>query len=337
MRGDADLVELAEDWLATKTAGSRASNPDKADAARRGDLARWGRAIQLVRGGTPAERPNGALDLAEDLGPVTLADLSSVSVLVRALAVLRTAYAPASCRRMLATLRTFSRWLVKRGHLGDFVADDDQLVVPHRAEAGATPVHAFDLDEVAAMIEAAAEPPPGLRSAWPARDVALLRVLEGCGLRAAEAVSLHDVDVDRSLDRAMLRVSRGTKGSKLRNVPVPSRTMTAIEAYVRERLDRVEHPAGGRLFVRPDGRPVDVSFLDRLIRRVAHQAHVTVPSQACAHGFRHHYGVQLAFRRVPIPVIQELMGHADPRTTSIYMKMAGSHLTDALDDAGWLA
>jgi integrase/recombinase XerD len=90
------------------------------------------------------------------------------------------------------------------------------------------------------------------------------------------------------------------------------------------------------LFARRDGRPFDVSVLDRLVRRLAATAGVSMPGDAAAHAFRHHFGVQLAVRGVPVPVIQELMGHRDPRTTSIYMRMTGRLLIDALDDAGWL-
>ena len=90
------------------------------------------------------------------------------------------------------------------------------------------------------------------------------------------------------------------------------------------------------LFVRLDGTAFSVQALDRLVRGLAHRAGVVLPAGAAAHAFRHHYGVTLALRGVPQAVISELMGHADPRTTSIYTKVASQQLIAALDDAGLL-
>ena len=88
--------------------------------------------------------------------------------------------------------------------------------------------------------------------------------------------------------------------------------------------------------MRPDGTPLSPQALDRVVRGLAHRAGVVLPEGAAAHAFRHHYGVTLALRSVPQPVISQLMGHADPRTTAIYTTVASTHLIAALDDAGLL-
>ena len=55
-----------------------------------------------------------------------------------------------------------------------------------------------------------------------------------------------------------------------------------------------------------------------------------------ADGLLHFCGSDLALRGVPIPVIQQLLGHADPRTTSVYTAAHGADLADSLRDAGLL-
>jgi site-specific recombinase XerD len=45
---------------------------------------------------------------------------------------------------------------------------------------------------------------------------------------------------------------------------------------------------------------------------------------------------QLAVRGVPLPIIQQLMGHTDPATTTIYTRATGNDTAVVLDDAGWL-
>ena len=326
------LVELAEDWLAAKTLGS-SSVAGHSDAARRSDLARIGRSACVALGRASDE--TRTYDLERDLGPLQLDDLSNEAVL-RTVAVLKSDYAPATARRTLSTLRGFTRWLVRRGHLADDPCDDDALVLPQRSGDG--PARAFLDDEVEAMRSAAAAPPPRARSAWPARDIAIIDVLSGCGLRAAECCAAQNNDVDRGLDRPVLHLRRGVKGGKRRDVPLPRSALGSCDAWASERQERFGRPPrpAERLFVRNDGRPLDDAWLDRLVGRLARQSGVTLREQVAAHGFRHYYGTQLALRRVPPAVIQELMGHADPRTTATYTRSVASHLVDALDDAGWL-
>ena len=327
------LVELAEDWLAAKTLGS-SSVEGHSDAARRSDLARIGRAVSTALG-----RPTDAsriYDLERDLGPVRLEDLSNETIL-RTVAILKSDYSAATARRTLSTLRGLTRWLVRRGHLAEDPCDDDELVLPHRvADVGIA--HAFRTDEVEAMRAAAADPPSGARSAWPARDVAIVDILAGCGLRAADCWAAQIADLDLRLDRPVLHVRHGVKGGKRRDVPVPRAGLASTEMWLVERQARFGKRPGAseRLFVRTNGAALDDAWLDRLVRRLAHHSGVALRHQVAAHGFRHHYGTQLALRRVAPAVIQELMGHADPRTTAIYTRSVASHLVDALDDAGWL-
>src|SRR5688500_10775990 len=53
-----------------------------------------------------------------------------------------------------------------------------------------------------------------------------------------------------------------------------------------------------------------------------------------AHALRHAYGMDLAMGGVPLSVIQQLLGHDDPRTTSIYTAAHAEDLSAALADAG---
>lgn len=339
-----DLTELAEDWLATKLAMTTASNPEGSDRARRGDLARWGRYIATIRGQDISHRDNAQLDVAGDLGLITLPDLTADN-LVRALGSLRLSFADSTCRRMIATMTTFCDWLVRKGHLPSTPAKDDDFIMPKR-NAGdldaVMPFHAFTMFEIEAMLDAATAPPTSRRSAWPIRDAAMLSVLEGTGLRAAELIGMRVKNADLDLDPPMIRVRRGAKGSKTRDVPAPQRTVTAVRSYLTERTERAKnderlaHVDDSPLWVRHNGKPMNTQMLDRLIRQCADQGDVSLPGQAAAHGFRHHYGMQLARRGVPVPLIQEAMGHSDSRTTAIYTRAVGTHLADAMHDAGWL-
>lgn len=331
------LADLAEDWLAAKRVSARTDDPGNSDRARRDDLCRFGRALCEVLG---REVPTGRFELETDLVGIAARDLTSDDLL-RSLGLMRTSYSSATAARTLSTMRGFCRWMTRRHYIDDDPCDDDLLKVD-RPASGTTNVRAFTSDEVSAMIETARSPTPNLRSAWPERDIAMLEVLAGCGPRASELCSLENRHVDRSLDRPVLRLAAGTKGGKQRDVPLPRRVLVALDNWDASRVARIERgtplsttPAAP-LFVRADGRTFNRPALYRLVERCATAADVPMPGDAAAHAFRHHFGVQLAIRNVPVPVIQQLMGHSDPRTTSIYMQLAGRELVAALDDAGWL-
>ena len=155
------------------------------------------------------------------------------------------------------------------------------------------------------------------------------------GARADEVCSATVGEIDRRAERPIWRVGRA-KGDKRRDVPLPSPTIVAVDTWLEERRERFPVKQADALFIRHNGSPLDVNVLDRLLRGLALRASVSLPPGASAHSLRHTYGVTLALRGVPQSVIAQLMGHADPRTTSIYTTVASTQLIAALDDAGLL-
>ena len=301
------------------------------DRAREADLERWAIVVGEVRGRSPT-------DDQPALATLSLSDLSD-EVLVGAMAAAKGRWSDATVARMLSTLRGFTRWLRRGGHLVVDPLDGDLFRAPAAAQRRP---RAPDAEDVERMLAAAAEEPrQRQRMFWPTRDVALLRFLATTGARAEETCGVTIAELDRRAERPIWRVGR-SKGGKSRDVPLPRPTVEAIDAWLAERV----RPGQGRraltarrvdsLFVRPDGTALSAQALDRIVRGMAQRAGVVLPDGAAAHAFRHHYGVTLALRGVPQTVISQLMGHADPRTTSIYTTVASQQLIAALDDAGLL-
>ncbi|HVL05854.1 MAG TPA: tyrosine-type recombinase/integrase [Acidimicrobiales bacterium] len=329
----ASVVELADDWLTAKRALESAAQAEKghSDRARRADLERWSVVLGEVRGRSPA--PDQA-----PMASLMLSDLSA-EVLVGAMAAAKRRWSDATVARMLSTLRGFTRWLHRAGHLATDPLDGDLFRAPARPERRPK---APDTEDLERMLSAAQEASSSRqRMFWPTRDAALLRFLATTGARAEEACGVTIGELDRRAERPIWRVGRA-KGGKARDVPLPRTTLDAIDDWLAERV----RPDEGRralkarradpLFVRPNGTPLSPQALDRVVRGLAHRAGVVLPEGAAAHAFRHHYGVTLALRGVPQAVISQLMGHADPRTTAIYTTVASTQLIAALDDAGLL-
>lgn len=324
------LSEVALDWCHAKSV-TAASSSGNSDRARRSDLARWGRALRTVRG----DEVDGdvQLDVETDLADLGLQDLSS-DRLLRALALLKQSYSPSTMQRQLSSMRGFCRWLATKGLIETNPFDDEVLQVRNSGEPA---VRAFTPADVQAMIEAAAEPPDRARSAWPLRDQAIIDLLASTGTRNGECVALRVGDIGGA-DRPVLYIQRGTKSGRSREVPLARHTADRIEKYLAERGER-GMPTTGRetLFVRNDGSDFSTDALYHLVKRLAHAAAAHLPDEALVHGLRHHFGLQLAMRGVPPATLQQLMGHRDPRTTSIYTRHASFDLINALDDAGWLS
>ena len=324
------LAEVALDWCHAKsvTAASTSGNSDK---ARRTDLARWGRAIKTSRGEIIDEELLHSLE--HDLDGLTTRDLSSESLL-RALDLLKRSYSPSTLQRQLSSVRGFCRWLATKGLIDTNPFDDEVLQVRGRTEQA---VRAFTSDDVAAMIEAAGEPSKRARSAWPARDEALIDLLAATGTRNGECVALRIGDIGGA-DRPVLHIQRGTKSGRVREVPLAKHTVDRLDKYLAERGERGLAATGREsLFIRNDGRDFTTDALYHLVKRLAQAAAAHLPDDALVHGLRHHFGLQLAMRGVPPATLQQLMGHQDPRTTSIYTRHASFDLINALDDAGWLS
>jgi integrase/recombinase XerC len=334
--GRASLAELAEDWLTAKRAMESAAQAQKgnSDRARRGDLARWARLLAVVCG-RDAVMPTD--DGPAVWGRLSPADLTPENV-VRAVAAAKASYAEATVARMLSHLRGWTRWLFRCGHLATDPCQDELLRA--RPTTLRRP-RALTDEDFGELVAEARRPAPTGRMWWPARDGALLLFMAGSGARAEEVCQITVGEIDRRPERPIWRVNK-SKGAKQRDVPLGARTMDALDAYLSERVEpagtRESLPArpGDPLFVRVDGRPLTVNVVDRILRQLALRAGLTLPAGAAAHSLRHRYGVTLALRGVPQSAIAQLMGHADPRTTSIYTTVAATQLIGLLDDAGLL-
>ena len=146
---------------------------------------------------------------------------------------------------------------------------------------------------------------------------------------------------DTTGEQALLRL-RDTKGGKGRTVPVPRHSVIDIDRYLDERREHASEvraltvTAKALVFVGNNGRPLTQQFVDSTLRRCCDRAAIGYPDGAMAHALRHHYGTQLALRGVPLPVIQQLLGHRNPATTSIYTLATAIDTAGVLHDAGWL-
>ena len=227
--------------------------------------------------------------------------------------------------RRLSAVRSFIRWLSDRE--GFEASRILNARGPRYRRSLPRPLAADQAREVLEMAEAGHETP------WiAARDVAVLTLLYGCGLRISEALSLdgRDWPMGESL------LIRG-KGGKERLVPLTPPARQALTDWLQLRdnppegspLARLIAGRGARwLFPAPGaaGHMPRQSF-GRLLNDIAVAADVD-PSRVTPHVIRHAFATHLLEGGADLRSIQTLLGHADLGTTEIYTHVLDERMRD---------
>ncbi len=172
-------------------------------------------------------------------------------------------------------------------------------------------------DEAVALAEDAGQ---AASAPWiGARDLAILLLLYGAGLRVAEAMSL--TGSVRPIGDA-LRVTG--KRSKTRIVPIMPAVREAIEDYVRQCPWPMERD--GPLFVGARGGPLNPDLVRRAVR--AARTRLGLPQSLTPHALRHSFATHLLARGADLRSLQELLGHASLSSTQIYTAVDAARLLD---------
>lgn len=175
------------------------------------------------------------------------------------------------------------------------------------------------------------------------RDAAIMSLLMGCGLRVTGLCTLNEGDLQTvDLDgkpRMIILVEE--KGGRMRRLPVPREADALLRVYLaHEDLAAIDRDTVGK-----HGRPDRVLFVNtkhptlpphehrgearRLTRKGVwsmvqrHGEKVGIPAaELHPHAMRHLFGTELTEEDVPLVTTQGLMGHADPKTTGVYIELS---------------
>jgi len=249
---------------------------------------------------------------------LSAADLAGVSAAeVRAFLAHRRSEAggglqPRSLSQNLSAVRAFHRWLDRRWGL-----ENPALGLVRGPKVKPSAPRPVNADQAKGLLAEASE---HAHEPWEqARDVAVLSLLYGCGLRISEALSLTGADAPLA---DVLRITG--KGGKTRMVPVLPQVAEAVEAY-RALLPFPITPDQSLFRAKRGGalgpRPVQATM-------AVLRGRLGLPDSATPHALRHSFATHLLGAGADLRVIQELLGHASVSTTQKYT---------AVDAAGLLA
>lgn len=223
-------------------------------------------------------------------------------------------FAPASISRYLSTLKSYSAYLADAG-----ILDDDPirgLQGPRQQRYKPQSLTRQDIDALYDSLEAAV-----LREATGARrDLCLVELLYGLGLRISEATGLK-------LDQVRLQegvVLVQGKGSKQRLVPLGRKVAESIRRYLE-----TDWEAKGRtdtLLLNRFGRPLSRMGAWKIVQRICGEAGIRIA--VSPHTFRHTFATHLIEAGADLRAVQEMLGHADISTTQIYTHLDQDYLKE---------
>lgn len=255
-----------------------------------------------------------------------------------------------TCALYLVATGNLITYLAKLKRLTTFDPSDIEAVrdtFRHATSPKRPPIHQrLPSDEIVDALVAAARVEPAFADdVKPAsrrrailtqrRNLAILITLQRTGLRVSEVVALRRKD----LNLAKQGVYVAGKGRKTRFVPLHDEVLSEIQAYLDLRQDGElpaplsDHP----VFCRHDKRASDNRRLPLTTRSVwdiidslMTQAGLTERFHCSPHSMRHYFATRLLDKTGDLSLVQDALGHSDPKTTRIYAKVNEKKLADAV-------
>ena len=223
----------------------------------------------------------------------------------------RQGLSPKSLQRRLSAVRSYYRWLLKRG-----VVKANPAAAVRAPKAARKLPQVLDPDEAKALVEVPTDAPLGLR------DRAILELFYSSGLRLSELCALRWGDLD--LAEGLVTVTG--KGRKQRTVPVGSHACRALADWRRDTGAGDDRP----VFPGRNG-PITPRAVQLRLRQLAQRQGLF--KRVHPHLLRHSFASHVLESSGDLRAVQELLGHADISTTQIYTHLDFQHLAKVYDAA----
>lgn len=240
--------------------------------------------------------------------------------------------AKSSIARKLAAVRTYFRFLLKKGQINEDPAADLRNPKQERRQP-----RVLNTDETFALLDQPGQMNRPAQTGHTAshrdgkekhfiRDIALAELLYGSGLRISEAVGLNAEQLD--LPGHQVRVTG--KGNRERVCFLSDASIDALRLWLDERQGMAA-PGETALFVGARGRRLNRREGVRIISRLCARAGLKTP--VSPHGLRHSFATHLLIAGADLRAVQELLGHARLATTERYTHLSLEKIIGIYDAA----
>ncbi|MBU0638888.1 MAG: tyrosine recombinase XerC [Planctomycetes bacterium] len=228
-------------------------------------------------------------------------------------------YCKSTAARKLATLRSFYKFLVRRGLLNE----NPVASIRTPKQDKRLPKY-LDIEQIEKLLSN-----PDTTTLLGARDRAMLETLYSTGMRVSELVALNVGDVDLSSN--VVRV-RG-KGKKQRVIPIGPGAVKAIIHFLdmRRNDSRSASFDPEALFINKHGQRLSTRSVRRKLDKYLLEAGLDL--SVSPHTLRHSFATHMLRRGADLRSVQEMLGHQSLSTTQIYTHLTGETVKEAYDKA----
>ncbi|VEU82361.1 site-specific tyrosine recombinase XerD [Acholeplasma hippikon] len=181
----------------------------------------------------------------------------------------------------------------------------------------------LSVEEVVQLLEAIDKTTPlGLR------NVALLELIYGSGLRVSELLNIKISDIHMAQSYIIVL----GKGNKERMVPISDMATLAIRNYLTKGREQLLKEPTNYLFLNLNGETLSRVGFFKVLKKLANDANLDA-SKISPHTLRHSFATHLLENGMDLRSLQSLLGHEDISTTQIYTHISQKRLREVYNNA----
>ena len=155
-----------------------------------------------------------------------------------------------------------------------------------------------------------------LKTPFDYRNIAMLELMYGCGLRVSELISIELNDID--MTNCLIKVFG--KGSKEREIPLGEYAIYYLKEYISRRELLLKKKPCTKLFLNNHGLGMTRQGFFKNLKEILREKGLN--PEVSPHTLRHSFATHLINQGADLRSIQEMLGHSDISTTKIYTKVS---------------
>jgi len=224
-----------------------------------------------------------------------------------------------SISRKIASIRSFFKFLVQRGHIHNNPCD--LIVSPKQDRVLPAYLTIDDIFRLLDSIEA--------DTVLGARNLAMFEILYSTGIRVSELAGLNLFDMDFKQGMILIR----GKGGKERLLPAGKKALEAVKLY-RKKLQKekgIEFDKDGPVFLNKNLTRLTTRSVGRILEKNLKQCGLYV--KISPHGLRHTFASHMLDAGADLRALQEFLGHENLSTTQKYTHVSIDKLMETYDKA----
>ncbi|WP_163579836.1 tyrosine recombinase XerC [Gracilibacillus saliphilus] len=225
-----------------------------------------------------------------------------------------------SINRRISTLRSFYKFLLR-----EQIVLENPFVHLHLPKTAHTIPEFVYQEEMKILMESIDQ-----NTTLGKRNIAILEVLYGTGIRVSECVQLTLDSIDFDLQTVLVT----GKGNKERYVPFGDYANQALQIYIKESrpsLITEKSQPQNILFLNARGNPLTARGIRLIINKLVEEAAITLHIHP--HKLRHSFATHLLDNGADLRAVQELLGHSHLSSTQIYTHVSKDRLSNVYKTA----